>query len=78
MLAGPALARLAAVLEGSPAVPAVDGDPGADLAAIPLRVRRAYVVLGQAVDVGQVRASRISLTWPVMLAWVYQSLHSPR
>src|SRR5580704_3613458 len=46
---------LAIVLERTPAVPAVHGDPGADPAAVALRVWPADVVLGYAVDVGQAR-----------------------
>src|ERR1035438_3363938 len=50
------LARgLAIVLERTPAVPAVHGDPGADPAAVALRVRPADVVPGYAVDVSQAR-----------------------
>src|ERR1700744_5215149 len=46
---------LVVVFGRPPAVPAVHGDPGADAAAVALRVGPADVVLGDAVDVGQVR-----------------------
>ena len=50
-----ALAWLAVVLEGAPAVPAIYCDQGADAAAVASRVRVTRVLPGDTVDVGEIR-----------------------